>query len=273
LVRVQPGELPIRLGKPESRRAPLEAPFSVPNLVPAVARCPPWRWRTKGPITGPIAHAYAPLGDSHAGVVRQDQLAGHSRPPRGAPPAPSTPPSQPGPPQRPARSLAALQPLLDVRTVVPPVPAKRHAWHRPGARGLAHPRDGRGHSNTNMCSVKIGACFSGGIGIPDRDVLALAPTAPSRRLRGRAEKLEDAHRNEIRLLGLEIPEREAILRALEECPDGPLAELRAVILRDVTWFRAAGARVAFPIRTPRGYSAWRLLASSNTPPLQGLRAY
>jgi hypothetical protein len=79
-----------------------------------------------------------------------------------------------------------------------------------------------------------------GIPIPDRDVLDLA-----RRLRvigfdEEAERLEDAHRREIVILGLEITEREAVLRALEDCPDGPLAELRAVILRDVTWFRAQG---------------------------------
>jgi hypothetical protein len=74
--------------------------------------------------------------------------------------------------------------------------------------------------------------FLSGISVPDRTVLDLA-----RRLRIagydiEAEKLEDAYRNEIRLLGLEITEREAILRALEDCPDGPLADLRATVLRD-----------------------------------------
>jgi hypothetical protein len=90
-----------------------------------------------------------------------------------------------------------------------------------------------------MCSIRIGGVFLRGIGIPDRDVLDLA-----RRLRAtgydEADKLEDAHRREIVILALEIPEREAILRALEDCPDGPLAELRAVILRDITYFRQQG---------------------------------
>jgi hypothetical protein len=91
-----------------------------------------------------------------------------------------------------------------------------------------------------MCSVRIVGVFLSGISVPDRDVLQLA-----RRLRGagfddEAERLENALRDEIKLLGLEIPEREAVLRALDEYPEGSLSELRAVILKDITYLRRKG---------------------------------
>jgi hypothetical protein len=82
--------------------------------------------------------------------------------------------------------------------------------------------------------------FLSGISVPDREVLDLARRLRATGFDEEAEKLEDAHRREVRILALEIAEREAILRALEECPDGSLAELRATILRDVTWFRQQG---------------------------------
>jgi hypothetical protein len=49
-----------------------------------------------------------------------------------------------------------------------------------------------------------------------------------------AETLEDAYYAERRVAALTIPEREAILRVLE---DGPpeFAELRAVLLKEHTW--------------------------------------
>jgi hypothetical protein len=84
------------------------------------------------------------------------------------------------------------------------------------------------------------AVFLSGISVPDRDVLDFARQLRTAGFDAEAEKLEDAHRNEIKLLGLAIPEREAVLRVLDDCPDGSLAELRAVILRDVTWFRQQG---------------------------------
>ena len=44
-----------------------------------------------------------------------------------------------------------------------------------------------------------------------------------------AERLEDAYDLETEVLALTIPEREAIIRALDDPPDG-LAELRGVLL-------------------------------------------
>ena len=49
-----------------------------------------------------------------------------------------------------------------------------------------------------------------------------------------ALRLEDARKLEVMILGLTIHEREEILRALEEAPDG-LAELRCTLLRDREW--------------------------------------
>ena len=46
-----------------------------------------------------------------------------------------------------------------------------------------------------------------------------------------ASKLDRALANETRVLALEIEDRELILRALEDCPDG-LTELRGTLLRE-----------------------------------------
>jgi hypothetical protein len=81
--------------------------------------------------------------------------------------------------------------------------------------------------------------FRSGISVPDRDVLDLARRLRAAGFDTEADRLEDAHRREIVILGLEITEREAILRVLEDCPPS-FTELRATILRDVTWFRRQG---------------------------------
>jgi hypothetical protein len=49
-----------------------------------------------------------------------------------------------------------------------------------------------------------------------------------------AGRLEDAYDAKCRVLALTIPDREAIVRALEDCPDG-LAELRSVLIREHEW--------------------------------------
>jgi hypothetical protein len=49
-----------------------------------------------------------------------------------------------------------------------------------------------------------------------------------------ATRLRDALEREVRILGLEIDEREAVVRVLEDCPDG-LTELRATLLQEHTW--------------------------------------
>jgi hypothetical protein len=68
----------------------------------------------------------------------------------------------------------------------------------------------------------------------DRDVLEL-----TRRLRASgfvdtAEALELAYDSQRRVVALTVPDREAILRTLEDCPD-ELAELRGVLLREHAW--------------------------------------
>lgn len=85
----------------------------------------------------------------------------------------------------------------------------------------------------------IASMMLAGLPVPDRLVLELAE-----RLRGAgfdetAAMLENAYGREVRVLALTIPDREAILRALEEAPDG-LAELRAVLIREHEWRRAEG---------------------------------
>jgi hypothetical protein len=52
----------------------------------------------------------------------------------------------------------------------------------------------------------------------------------------RAERLEDCYRREIKVMGLDIPEREAIL----EDPPAGLEELRGVLLQEVEWRRREG---------------------------------
>jgi hypothetical protein len=49
-----------------------------------------------------------------------------------------------------------------------------------------------------------------------------------------ATRLRDALEREVRILGLEIDEREAVVRVLEDCPDA-LTELRAPLLQEHTW--------------------------------------
>ena len=56
---------------------------------------------------------------------------------------------------------------------------------------------------------------------------------------GLASKLETNYGRMTKVLALTIPERETIIRALEDPPAG-LEELRAVLLREHVWRRAAG---------------------------------
>ena len=56
-----------------------------------------------------------------------------------------------------------------------------------------------------------------------------------------AERLERAYDREDRIVALEVPDREAILRVLEECPEEML-ELRATLLQEHVWRRRRGFR-------------------------------
>ena len=67
-------------------------------------------------------------------------------------------------------------------------------------------------------------------GIPVRDdlILELARLVDDDTL---ADRLEDCYRREVKVLGLDIPERETIIRALADPPPG-LEELRGVLLAE-----------------------------------------
>jgi len=75
-------------------------------------------------------------------------------------------------------------------------------------------------------------------GIPIRDdaILELARLVDDPDL---ADKLEAAHRSEVKILALEITERETILAALQD-PPTDLAELRGVLLCERAWLRREG---------------------------------
>ena len=70
-------------------------------------------------------------------------------------------------------------------------------------------------------------------GIPVRDelILELARLVDDQEL---AEKFESACGREVKVLALDIPERETIIRALVDPPTG-LEGLRGVLLREVEW--------------------------------------
>jgi len=75
------------------------------------------------------------------------------------------------------------------------------------------------------------AIYLAGIPIPARLVLELARAFRDAELVDTAERLEGAYDREARIVALEISDREAILRALEDPPAG-LEELRAVQLQE-----------------------------------------
>ena len=54
-----------------------------------------------------------------------------------------------------------------------------------------------------------------------------------------AERLERAYDREARIVALDIPDREAILRVLEDCPE-ELTGLRATLLQEHVWRRREG---------------------------------
>ena len=88
-----------------------------------------------------------------------------------------------------------------------------------------------------MCTV--GVMWLAGIPVADRAVLRLAASLRQAELVDTAERLERAYDREARIVALDITDREAILRVLEECPEG-LLELRATLLQEAVWRRAEG---------------------------------
>ena len=73
-----------------------------------------------------------------------------------------------------------------------------------------------------------------GIPVADSAVLQLAASLREAELTVTAERLERAYDREARIVALDIPDREAILRVLEDCPE-ELAEPRATLLQEHVW--------------------------------------
>ncbi len=73
-----------------------------------------------------------------------------------------------------------------------------------------------------------------GLEDPDRLVLDLARCLRMDGLDDTAETLENAFEDERAIVALTIADRDAILRALAECPYG-LSELRGVLLLEHQW--------------------------------------
>ena len=73
-----------------------------------------------------------------------------------------------------------------------------------------------------------------GVPVPDADVLTLSRLLRDAGFDATAEKLEKGYDLETKVPALTIPDREAILRTLDDPHDG-LAEFRGVLLREHEW--------------------------------------
>ena len=88
-----------------------------------------------------------------------------------------------------------------------------------------------------MCTVVCDVACR--IPVADRAVLVLARGLREAQLIHTAERLERAYDRKARIVALDIPDREAILRVLEDCPE-ELAELRATLLQEHVWRQREG---------------------------------
>jgi hypothetical protein len=73
--------------------------------------------------------------------------------------------------------------------------------------------------------------------VADRAVLHLAAQPP--RSRTHRHRLERAYDREARIVALDIPDREAILCVVEDCPE-ELLELPATLLQEHVWRQREG---------------------------------
>ena len=78
-----------------------------------------------------------------------------------------------------------------------------------------------------------------GIPVADKAVLQLAASLRDAELIATAERLERAYDREARIVALDIPDREAIFRLLEDCPE-ELVGLRATLFQEHVWRQAQG---------------------------------
>ena len=81
--------------------------------------------------------------------------------------------------------------------------------------------------------------YLAGIPVLDRLVLELARRLRDAELVDTAERLEGAYDREARIVALEISDREAILRVLEDGPE-EFAELRGVLVNEHVWRKREG---------------------------------
>ena len=84
---------------------------------------------------------------------------------------------------------------------------------------------------TNMCTVVCDVARRNPRSRQGRPPPRRQPPRSRTELIFTAERLERACDREARIVALDIPDSEAILRVLEDCPD-ELAELRAVLLQE-----------------------------------------
>ena len=100
--------------------------------------------------------------------------------------------------------------------------------------------------------------FLAGVPVPDARVLELARRLEDARLDDQADRLEAAWRREVKVVALDVADREVILRVLE---DGPaefaehvcVASARGARLKSTTR-RAPTGRCGFRARRLRGYA-------------------
>ena len=78
-----------------------------------------------------------------------------------------------------------------------------------------------------------------GIPVADNVVLRLAASLHKAELIDTAEILEGAYDREARLVALDVSDREAILRVLEDCPE-EMVELRANAAAGARWRQREG---------------------------------
>ena len=75
--------------------------------------------------------------------------------------------------------------------------------------------------------------------VADKAVLQLAGSLREAELLDTAEILERAYDREPRIVALDVTDREAILRGLEDCPE-ELLELRATLRQEHAWRQREG---------------------------------
>ena len=105
------------------------------------------------------------------------------------------------------------------------------------ADAAAGSRSSHFREDANRCTV--GVLWLAGIPGRRQSRPPLATSLSEAELIATAERLERAYDREARIVALEIPDREAILRVLEDCPEEML-ELRATLLQEHVWRKREG---------------------------------